>query len=81
MEKNKLNWNELFKKLNTIINLLSYLVTVEHDTLEKKATVLNSLGLEPKEIARICKTTPKSISVRLAEAKRKGKRKNKKKAK
>lgn len=68
------NWEVLFKKLDTLRDLLSYLVAVEHDTIEKKALVLTSMGLQPLEIARICGTSPHTISVRLTEAKRKKKK-------
>lgn len=71
---------ELSDRLDTITRLLSYLVAIEHDTLEKRALVLNSLGLQPSEIARICGTTPNTISVRLAEAKKKGSKKKKAKS-
>lgn len=72
---------ELSNRLDTIIRLLSYLVATKHDTLEKQALVLNSLGLMPAEIARICGTTPGTVSVRLAEAKKRGKRNKIKKIK
>jgi DNA-binding CsgD family transcriptional regulator len=64
----------LFSKLDTIKDLLAYLVSVEHDTLKKKAVALSSMGLPPADIARIIGTSPKTVSVRLAEAKRKKKR-------
>lgn len=64
-------------KLDTIIKLLGHQVAVSHETLETKAVVLNSLGLQPSDIATICGTTPGTISVRLAEAKKRGKQKSK----
>jgi DNA-directed RNA polymerase specialized sigma24 family protein len=68
---------QLIAKLDTITRLLAHQVSQAHETLETKAAVLSSLGLKPKEIAAICGTTAGTISVRLAEAKKKN-RKNKK---
>ena len=62
---------ELNATLDTIKSLLAHLVAQAHETLEIKAAVLSSAGLKAKEIATVCGSTPKSISVRLAEAKRK----------
>lgn len=62
---------ELGEKLDLVVRLLAYLVAAEHDNLEGRAVTLTSLGLSPKEIARVCNTTPHTISVRLAEAKKK----------
>jgi DNA-binding CsgD family transcriptional regulator len=80
MDSEQRAWHELSDRLDTITRLLSYLVAIEHDTLEKRALVLSSLGLQPSEIARICGTTANTISVRLAEAKKKGKKKKKAKS-
>jgi len=66
----------LMSRLDTIIRLLAHQVSQAHETLETKAAVLSSLGLRPKEIAAICGTTAGTISVRLAESKKRG-RKNK----
>lgn len=77
MDSKEQVWSELSDKLDTITRLLSYLVAIEHDTLEKRAMALSSLGLQPSEIARICGTTPNTISVRLAEAKKRAKKKKK----
>ena len=66
---------ELMENLDTIKRLLAHQVSQAHDTLETKAHVLSSLGLKPKEIASVCGTTPATISVRLAEAKKKSKKK------
>ena len=67
----------ILEKLDTVIKLLGHQVAASHETLETKAVVLNTLGLQPADIAVICGTTPGTISVRLAEAKKKGKRKTK----
>ena len=57
-------------KQDIVIRLLAYLVAAQHHKLTDKAVTLRSLGLSPVEIARVCATTPKTVSVRLAEAKR-----------
>jgi len=67
----------ILEKLDTIIKLLGHQVAASHETLGTKAVVLNTLGLQPADIAIICGTTSGTISVRLAEAKKKGKRKAK----
>jgi CRP-like cAMP-binding protein len=67
----------ILEKLDAMIRLLGYQVAVSQETLETKAVVLSSLGLQPADIAQICGTTPGTISVRLTEAKKKGKRKAK----
>lgn len=61
----------IFARLDTIIRLLAHQVAQGHDTLETKAIALASAGLRPKEIATICGTTAGSVSVRLANSKRK----------
>lgn len=72
------NTDELIlEKLDTLIKLLGHQVAVRHETLGTKAVVLSSLGLQTADIAKICGTTPGTVSVRLAEAKKKGKRKAK----
>ena len=65
--------SEISNKLDTIIRLLGHQVSSQHETLETKASVLNSIGLTSGEIAKVCGTTPGTISVRLAEAKKKRK--------
>ncbi len=42
----------------------------EGKSIAKAAALLHRAGLDNQEIARICGTTAKAISVRLAEAKR-----------
>lgn len=69
--------SELLSKLEVITNLLAHLVAQEHETLETKSIVLASAGLKPKEIALVCGTTAGTVSVRLAEAKKKLKKKRK----
>ena len=67
--------DEATEKLDLIARLLAYLVAAEHDNLKDRAVTLSSLGLSPKEIARVCNTTPNTVSVRLVEAKKKAARK------
>lgn len=68
-------FRELLTTLDTVKRLLAHQVAQAHETLETKAAVLATLGLKPKEIAVICGTTPGTVSVRLAEAKRKSRKK------
>ncbi len=63
--------DEAVEKLDLMVRLLAYLVAAEHDNLQDRAVTLTSLGLSPKEIARVCNTTPNTVSVRLVEAKKK----------
>ena len=63
------SWAEVREKLDLVARLLAYLVATEHDNLRDRAVTLTSLGLSPKEIARVCNTTPNTVSVRLVEAK------------
>lgn len=75
MSKENSSKVEVADKLDVIVRLLAYLVAVEHDNLKDRAVTLTSLGLSPKEIARVCNTTPNTVSVRLVEAKRKARKK------
>ena len=68
---------ELVDKLDLLIRLVAHQVALQHETLESKAVVLSSLGLKPSDIAKICGSTPGTISVRLAEAKKKDRKKKK----
>ena len=63
--------NQILEKLDILIRLLGHQVAANHETLETKAVVLSSLGFQPADIARICRTTSGTIRVRLAEAKKK----------
>jgi len=56
---------ELGTKLDLVARLLAYLVAAEHDNLKARAVTLNSLGLSPTEIARVCNTTPNTNAGRL----------------
>lgn len=74
MAKKTSSKNDADERLELIVRLLAYLVAAEHDNLKDRAVTLTSLGLSPKEIARVCNTTPNTVSVRLVEAKKKGAR-------
>jgi DNA-directed RNA polymerase specialized sigma24 family protein len=75
MTRSKKTEDIILEKLDTLIKLLGHQVAASHETIETKAVVLSSLGLQSADIAKICGTTPGTISVRLAEAKKKGNRK------
>lgn len=75
MAKGNLMQDEIGEKLDLVTRLLAYLVAAEHDNLKDRAVALSALGLAPAEIACVCNTTPNTISVRLAEAKKKAGRK------
>ena len=74
MTKSDPGWEAVNAKQDLVARLLAYLVAAQHDKLERRAVTLNSLGLSPAEIARVCNTTRNTISVRLAEAKKRPRR-------
>lgn len=78
MAKEDVGNGEMAEKLDLLVRLLAYLVAAEHDNLQGRAVTLSSLGLSPKEIARVCNTTPNTVSVRLVEAKKKRRGRSKK---
>lgn len=61
---------EMNHNLEILIKLLAYQI-VEKRTLSEGAPLLRRLGLNAAEIAAIYESTPQSISVRIAEAKKK----------
>lgn len=63
---------ELLRRLDTLISLISY-QTVQKKTLTEGAPLLKRLGLTASEIAAVYDSTTNTVSVRLAEAKRKQK--------
>ena len=73
--KDNSNIEEMNRKLGILIKLFSYQV-VGGMTLSEGAPLLRRIGLSQSEIADIYGSTAKSISVRLAEAKKKTKRRN-----
>lgn len=64
-------------QLAQLARLMGYLVAETQENLTDKAVVLRRLGLGQKVISEICGTTSNTISVRLAEAKRRAKKKSK----
>ncbi len=58
------------RKLSILINLIAYQVA-QGKTVAEGAPILKRLGLRPIEIAEMFGSSSKSISVRLAEAKKK----------
>jgi transcriptional regulator len=57
------------RKLSILINLLAYQI-IQGKTLTDGVPVLRRLGLKQSEIAAVYDTTAGTVSVRLAEAKR-----------
>jgi DNA-directed RNA polymerase specialized sigma24 family protein len=60
-------------KLDTVIRLLALSAASDNHSLKDRAVRLQRAGLEPKDIALICDTTPNTVSVALSTAKREGK--------
>jgi DNA-directed RNA polymerase specialized sigma24 family protein len=73
MEGPELN-KKLATDLSTLKLLIAYQIALAHKTLPDKVSVLRRLGLSLSEIATVCDTTPKTVSVRLAEYRRIAKR-------
>jgi hypothetical protein len=57
-------------KFSQLTNLMAFLVAETQEGLANKAVVLRRLGIGQKQIAEVCGTTTKTISVRLAESRR-----------
>ena len=64
------HWQNLEKKLDTVIRLLGMTVGVGIPATER-APMLHRAGLDRNAIAAVCDASVGAISVRLAEAKRK----------
>jgi DNA-directed RNA polymerase specialized sigma24 family protein len=75
MNENEQVGAALLERVDMLIRLVAHQVALAHETLEMKAVVLSSLGLKPADIAKICGTTAGTVSVRLAEAKKKARAK------
>jgi len=58
------------RKLSIIMNLEAYRI-IKDMTITEGAPILRRLGMAPGEIASVFDTTSRSVSVRLAEAKKK----------
>jgi hypothetical protein len=61
----------LSDKLDVLIALVAAQIGAEL-SLADRVPLLNRLGLDRNQIARVCGTSPEVVSVRLAEAKRRG---------
>ena len=66
-----------FETLKEMLNVLTVVTAAnigDHLPLRERAPLLHGLGLDRTQIARVCGTSPEVVSVRLAEAKRVGKK-------
>jgi hypothetical protein len=50
---------ELVDRLDLLTRLVAHQVALQHETLESKAVILNSLGLKPADIAKIWGSSPR----------------------
>jgi DNA-directed RNA polymerase specialized sigma24 family protein len=73
MPEKQIVLKQIRSEMTVLIRLLAYNITKDQKTIAEKAVILNRLGLSLSEIAVICGTSTGSISVRLAETKRKKK--------
>jgi hypothetical protein len=64
--------SEVNRKLDVIIRILAYQVVAKM-TLSEGAPLLKRIGLNASEIAAVYDSSPKSISVRISEARRREK--------
>jgi hypothetical protein len=62
-------FDEINKKLDIVTKLLAY-QTVGKMTVAEGAPILRRLGFAPADIAAVYESTPKAVSVRLAEARK-----------
>jgi hypothetical protein len=65
---------EISRKLDVLLKLIAY-QAIGIKTISEGAPLLRRLGFTPSEIAGIYGSTAKSVSVRLAEARKKGAKK------
>jgi hypothetical protein len=69
---------EALKKMMDVLTVVTAAGIGDHLPLRERAPLLHGLGLDRTQIARVCGTSPEVVSVRLAEAKRVGKKGGKK---
>lgn len=62
---NEIPWEQILKKLDTIIKLLAANSFKDKD-LNEKVLLMSKLDLQPKEIAELLGKTPNSIRVMLS---------------
>lgn len=65
---------KISNEMKVLTRLLAYNITQGQKTVADKAMILSRLGLSLAEMSVICGTSPKAVSVRLAEARRNKKR-------
>jgi hypothetical protein len=63
------------QQLDVLIRLVALRVSPDGEPMVDRAVRLHKAGLQPKEIAKICDSTPNAVSVALTKAKRRGKNK------
>jgi hypothetical protein len=71
MPKSTPDFSSIDEKLATLLNLNAYLIA-KGMTIAQGAPILKRLGLSASEIAAVFDSTPATVNVRLAEAKKKG---------
>lgn len=64
--------NKLLKKFDTVIKLLT-ISSLKDETQVQKIKILNSAGLQPKDIADLLGTSSNTVSVALSKIKSKNK--------
>ncbi|WP_088342521.1 MULTISPECIES: hypothetical protein [Rhodomicrobium] len=57
-------------KLDTLIRLIALNITLDISSIKDKAILLSKAGLQIKEIAMLCDSTPNAVSVALYKAKK-----------
>jgi hypothetical protein len=62
------------QQLEVLVRLVALRVSPDSEPMIDRAVRLQKAGLQPKEIARLCDSTPNAVSVALAKAKRQGKK-------
>jgi hypothetical protein len=60
--------------LELLVRLLALQVSPDSEPMIDRAVRLQKAGLQPKEIAQLCNSTPNAVSVALAKAKRQRKK-------
>lgn len=67
---NEVPWEQILKKIDTIIKLLAANSFKDKD-LNEKVLLMSKLDLQPKEIAELLGKTPNSIRVMLSRMRKK----------
>lgn len=61
---------DLARAMNLVANLIAYQIAGSM-TVAQGAPLLDRLGMEPSEIAKVLDSTPNAVSARIGEAKKK----------